>query len=280
MCCVVCATQCLGVYVDICDTLFLCVINSLFSFATFSIFIFLRSIESEEASKLTADIRILDMKIHNLNNKLSEENQRSTQAENALATANTDLASFKSQIIHLEAELKSNSESKQVLVQDLTTKLKDLEQQLQRTQTDFQMCQMEKKQISENVQNSLSSEKKQVEILENKLSEYKKSKSRLSIDLDRAQENSARLQIELTEARGSSQSMENSNSLLTSQVKTLSDRVKKLNEIIVELKGSIRVFCRVRPVEFTTDCRREDVEELVRYPDYNLIDFKKSMVSV
>ena len=219
------------------------------------------------------------MQIHSLNEKVTEEKQRSKLAENSLAVVTTEASTLKVQISQLETELKSKSERKRAIVQDLNSKMKQIEEKLHQTQNDLQLSQMEKKQLSETLQQSHSSEKKQLEALENKLIEYKKSKSRLSVDLDNALGVKAKLQAELTEIRGSSQSIESTNELLTIQVKTLTDRVKKLNEIIVELKGSIRVFCRVRPVTFTEDCTHEDIAELVRYPDYNHIDFKKSMVS-
>lgn len=60
-------------------------------------------------------------------------------------------------------------------------------------------------------------------------------------------------------------------------VKELRNRIAGLNDKIVEIKGSIRVLCRVKPI-FDDEIKKldmpmEDLESLVRYPDYNLLEF-------
>ena len=64
------------------------------------------------------------------------------------------------------------------------------------------------------------------------------------------------------------------------EVKRLRQRIIKLNDSIVELKGSIMVFCRVRPLGQheieDMDLAQTDIDRLVHYPDYNLIDFKQT----
>lgn len=232
--------------------------------------------ESEGASKLQADIRVLEMRIKTLDEKVQDERRRTRQADKATAAAQAETSSLKSDISRLEAELKSKAESKRTAVQELNDKIKRLESQVQQGNTELQLAQMENSQLTDMAKNN-SSDKKQLEVLENKIMDYKKAKYKLSVDLESEKETSARLQAELKQARGSTQDMENTNVKLVTQVKELTARVKKLNEIIVELKGSIRVFCRVRPVDYTEDCRKADIDELVRYPEYNLIDFKKTM---
>ena len=227
-------------------------------------------------SKLHGDIRVLEVKVSTLNEKVSDEKQRAKEAEKALASTTSELSSCNSTIARLEMELKNKSESKRATVKEMNEKVIMLEKQAQEANSQLQLTLLENKQLSENIKNSSASDKKQIEALENKVSEYKRAKSKLAIDLEREKDTSARLKSDLDEVRGSAESVQSINENLTTMVKALTARIKKLNEIIVELKGSIRVFCRVRPVEFTEDCVESEIDELVQYPDYNLIDFKKS----
>jgi kinesin family member C2/C3 len=88
------------------------------------------------------------------------------------------------------------------------------------------------------------------------------------------------VQAELDRERDICLALTNEFKLLEDEVKTLRKRIVKLNDMIVELKGSIMVFCRVRPVGRheieDLQVTQADIDRLVRYPDYNLIDFKQT----
>lgn len=208
--------------------------------------------------------------------KLQDERQRTRQADAITAQAQSATAALQTDIARLEAELKSKADSKRAAVAELKEKLTQSEQQAKHIDSALQQALTENRRMTDQLK-STSADKQQLDYLEQKVADYKKAKFKLTVELEGERAGTARLQGELEAARGSSASMEGVNSQLTAQVKALASRVRRLNEIIVELKGSIRVFCRVRPVAYTEDCRKADIDELVRYPDYNQIDFKKTM---
>ncbi|CAE7839158.1 KIN14J, partial [Symbiodinium microadriaticum] len=88
------------------------------------------------------------------------------------------------------------------------------------------------------------------------------------------------VQEELDRERDICLALTNDHCDLENEVKRLRQRIVKLNDTIVELKGSIMVFCRVRPVGQREveelDITQAEIDRLVHYPDYNLIDFKQN----
>ena len=69
-----------------------------------------------------------------------------------------------------------------------------------------------------------------------------------------------------------------SNSLLKEENQSCLEKIESLkkalvasNERIIEIQGNIRVFCRVRPL-----FRHEQSSDVVRYLDYNMIDFNST----
>jgi hypothetical protein len=88
------------------------------------------------------------------------------------------------------------------------------------------------------------------------------------------------MKSELARQTNRARVLQDDNKSLVETVRDLKLHIVKLNDLIVEIKGSIRVFARVRPL-FVDEIRHLDVSQadldgLVRYPDYNLLDFNST----
>jgi chromosome segregation ATPase len=91
------------------------------------------------------------------------------------------------------------------------------------------------------------------------------------------QEDYAGLSYEFQKLTNRSELLTKDNLSLESQGRALRGQVMQLNETIVEIKGSLLVYCRVRPLFVeemrALNLREEDVLALIQYPDYNLLDY-------
>jgi chromosome segregation ATPase len=90
-------------------------------------------------------------------------------------------------------------------------------------------------------------------------------------------EDMAGLQYEHEKLKNRCNLLTKDNLNLEETIKSLRNNIIVLNDKIIEVKGSIRVFCRVRPL-FNDEVKKlemsvQDLESFVRYPDYNLLEF-------
>jgi kinesin family member C1 len=100
---------------------------------------------------------------------------------------------------------------------------------------------------------------------------------RLQSQLVELQEDYAGVEYELSKQTKRSDLLTQDNLSLENVSRVLKGQIVKLNDTIVDIKGSICVYCRVRPL-FPDELRslnlsEEDILSLIRYPDYNLIDY-------
>jgi kinesin family member C1 len=99
----------------------------------------------------------------------------------------------------------------------------------------------------------------------------------VSFQLVELQEDHAGVEYELSRQTKRSDLLTQDNLTLENVSRVLKGQIVKLNDTIVDIKGSICVYCRVRPL-FPDELRalnlsEEDIVSLIRYPDYNLLDY-------
>lgn len=91
------------------------------------------------------------------------------------------------------------------------------------------------------------------------------------------QENTQQLEYQLGQHINRSNLLISDNLNLENKTKLFKEQIMKLNDHIVDIKGSICVYCRVRPL-FSDELKLlnltiSDIESLIHYPDYNIIDY-------
>ena len=103
---------------------------------------------------------------------------------------------------------------------------------------------------------------------------------KLELDTIEYREEMAGMKSELARQTNRARVLQDDNHSLVETVRNLKLHIVKLNDMIVEIKGNIRVFARVRPLFVdeikNLDISQADLEELVRYPDYNLLEFNST----
>ena len=82
---------------------------------------------------------------------------------------------------------------------------------------------------------------------------------------------------EVSRLRSRNEKLSDNNTQLEDQLLSLKRQQMALNDKIVDLQGNIRVFCRVRPLlrRCGDVATQEEVAELLRFPDYNLIEYSQ-----
>ena len=90
-----------------------------------------------------------------------------------------------------------------------------------------------------------------------------------------------RIKVEEAERlRARGDKLERENDDLDRKLAALKRECIRLTDKVTELQGNIRVFCRVRPVSSQEVAAMQTthaaIQAMVKYPDYNLIDFNSS----
>lgn len=114
-------------------------------------------------------------------------------------------------------------------------------------------------------------------VMKNAYQEMEKKNQKLEFHIMEYRENLAGLQYELEKQKKRTDVLTRDNLTLEESTKGFKHQIMSLNDRIVEIKGSIRVYCRVRPLFLDElnelNLSEADIESMIRYPDYNLIDF-------
>jgi len=261
--------------------------------------------ENETIAKAEAEVRVLDIKVRTLHEQLESERRRVSDTESRLIEVSRRergmAADHTNSIRILETRLEDTvSEVNKVCAEKRT-----LEDMMSDLKAQMKESELENKRLSDELASKASEESKEtiscvarldierernqeleksIQVLNSKLmdreSNYKQlrnERDQLRREGDRHQLNIDALQQDLNRERDLCVVLSDENAALKDAIKDLKCRIMKLNDLIVALKGSIRVFCRVRPIfdEERDRCNitQRDVDTLIQYPDYNMLNF-------
>lgn len=123
---------------------------------------------------------------------------------------------------------------------------------------------------------SLAELQKEISVYAKENSEYQTRINELKVDITELQEDIAGLQSELEKQRTRNEILIKDNVACEDVIHKLKREISRLNDKIVDIKGSIKVFCRVRPM-FEEEFNRigltgDEIETFIRFPDYNILD--------
>ena len=243
--------------------------------------------------------------------QLNIANKRAVDAERRLEDAVEKESEMKSELTSLELNLRLKIDKKKAVIHELAEQKNDLEKVSKELYDELQNALLVSERIERDhealkdlldeyragdasvavVREKLEIEYERNQSLEDKVDELTKDLStvekayrevmqineRLELQVMEMREEMAGMQYELDRQRNRADVLTTDNLAFEETTRNLKTHIVKLNDHIVEIKGSIRVFCRVRPlfVDEIKDLQitEEDLESLVRYPDYNLLDF-------
>jgi kinesin family member C1 len=130
---------------------------------------------------------------------------------------------------------------------------------------------------SKSMEQEISTLHHEMKMMERAYKELSLINERLELQGMEYREEMAGLNYDLDKQKKRTDILSRDNLSLEETSKNLKGHIVKLNDRIVDIKGSIRVFCRVRPlfVDEIADLNitQSDLDSLVRYPDYNILDF-------
>lgn len=238
-------------------------------------------------------------------------NKRAVDAERRLEDAVEKESEMKSEITRLELNLRLKIDKKKSLIQELAEQKSDLEKVSKELYDELQNALLVSERIeSDNeamkdlldeyragdasvavVREKLEIEYERNKTLEDKIEDLQKDldtvekayrevmkiNEKLELEAMEMREEMAGMTYELNRQRNRTDVLTHDNLQMEEVSRNLKNHIVKLNDQIVEIKGSIRVFCRVRPL-FVDEINglnisEADLESLVRYPDYNILDF-------
>lgn len=243
--------------------------------------------------------------------QLNIANKRATDAERRLQDTITRELKLKSDLSATEINLQLKLDKKKVQLTELLEQKSDLEQVSQELYSELQNALLvttrlekdndslrdlideyragdacvpvlhEKLEIEYEKNAKLKEQilalKSDLSTLRNGFNETEEKMRKLQLQHVELQEDYAGLQYEYQKLTNRSQLLTKDNLTLENHSRQLKGQIIKLNDTIVEIKGSICVYCRVRPLFpeelLALNLSEEDILSLIHYPDYNLIDY-------
>jgi chromosome segregation ATPase len=243
--------------------------------------------------------------------QLNIANKRAVDAERRLEDAVEKESEMKSELTRLELNLRLKIDKKKALIHELAEQKSDLEKVSKELYDELQNALLVSERFEADneamkdlldeyragdasvavVREKLEIEYERARTLEDKIEDLQKDlntvehayrevvkvNERLELEAMEMKEEMAGMQYELNRQRNRTDVLTHDNLAMEEVSRNLKHHIVKLNDHIVEIKGSIRVFCRVRPL-FVDEINglhisEADLESLIRYPDYNILDF-------
>ena len=260
------------------------------------------------------ETKTLQKQVASLNSQLDISNKRAADSERRLEDFMHKESDMRSDLTKLELNLRLKLDKKKAIIVELQDQKVDLEKVSKELYDELQNALMVSSRMeSDNSQlqdiideyragdASIAVVRERLEIeyeinkklkdnaanFEGEMAHYENTNLKLSelnekLELDTIEyrEEMAGMKSELARQTNRARVLQDDNQSLVATVRDLKLHIVKLNDMIVEIKGSIRVFARVRPLFVDEikhlDVSKADLDSLVRYPDYNLLDFNST----
>lgn len=238
-------------------------------------------------------------------------NKRANEAERRLESVLKHDASLKSELASVQMSLSLKLDKKRIRCQSLAERVSDLEKvcselydQLQdsvtvssKMENDNKMLRVQldamrgDKSSNDWIRDKLETQVGRSKALEDALAEMRRQlladRQQLAAQAENCQRVEQRL-VEMTEEsmfmqkeydrqKNRCDMLERDCERLDSMLTLAKQKISTLNTKIVDIQGNIRVLCRIRPIlpeEWEKyDISEADINELVKYPDYNTLEF-------